>query len=360
MPCLHYMVPVPTDELLFRFLADHCSAPERAAVESWLRSAPANERRLEDIRRIWIADRPVPSRDVDRMWTRLRAEIDAGPQATPAAPISAPRGGEASRRQAFARLAPHTSPVAAWTAAIVAVAASAVLAVALLRPSQPARVVAAHTYATGPAQTANVRLRDGTRVALAPKTHLTVPDDFGGAERSVTIDGRAVFDVVHDAAHPFRVNARGAAAQDIGTRFELSAYADDPAITVIVSEGAVTFGHVAAGGSFRGAEGVVVTPGERATAGAGNTITVDRVPVRLMGWTDGHLAFVKTPLAEIARTIGRWYDLDVQIADARLQRRLVTADFDTQSPKEMIAALATAVGANVERHGRTLVIRPGP
>jgi ferric-dicitrate binding protein FerR (iron transport regulator) len=62
---------------------------------------------------------------------------------------------------------------------------------------------------------------------------------------------------------------------------------------------------------------------------------------------------------QIARTIARWYDLDVQIADVRLQRRLVTADFDTQSPKEMIAALATAVGANVERHGRTLVIRPG-
>jgi transmembrane sensor len=250
--------------------------------------------------------------------------------------------------------------VAAWTAAIVAVAASAVLAVALLRPSKSARVVVpAHIYATGPAQTANVRLRDGTRVALAPKTHLTVPDDFGGAERSVTIEGQAVFDVVHDAAHPFRVNARGAAAQDIGTRFEMSAYADDPAVTVIVAEGAVTFGHVGAGGSFRGAEGVVVTPGERATAGAGNTISIDRVPASQMDWTDGHLAFVKTPLVQIARTIGRWYDLDVQIADVRLQRRLVTADFDTQSPKEMIAALATAVGANVERHGRTLVIRPG-
>jgi transmembrane sensor len=355
------MAPVPPDELLFRLLAGHCTAPERDAVERWLRSDAANELHLDDIRHIWLAQRPVPSRDVDRMWTRLRAEIDTSAQAASAAPVSTPHGGGATRRQAFARLAPRTSPLAAWTAAIAAIAASAVLAVALLRPSEAVRTVAAaHIYATGPAQTANVRLRDGTRVVLAPKTHLTVPDDFGGAGRSVTIDGQAVFDVVHDAAHPFRVNARGAAAQDVGTRFEMSAYADDPAVTVIVAEGSVTFGRVAAGAAFRGAEGVIVTPGERVTAGAGNTITVDRVSLRLMDWTDGHLAFVKTPLVQIARTIGRWYDLDVEIADAKLQRRLVTADFDTQSPKEMIAALATAVGASIERHGRTLVIRPGP
>jgi transmembrane sensor len=353
----------PTDELLFRFIAERCSTSERGIVEGWLRRDPANARRLDDTRRIWLASRPAPLRDVDRMWTRLRAAAEGEAMERSGESPVAP-GGDRARpapRAASLRWPTRTFPAATWAAAAVVLATGAALLFSLSHVSVPARpAVPPRVYATGRGQTANVRLADGTRVTLAPQTRLTVPDDFGGAERSVTIEGQALFDVVHDAAHPFRVDARGTAAQDIGTRFEMSAYADEPAVTVIVAEGAVTFGHVAAGAAQQDAEGVVVSRGERATAGAGNTITVDRVPASLVGWTDGHLAFVKTPLAEIARTIGRWYDLDVQIADDALQRRLVTADFDTQSPNEMIAALATAVGAQVERHGRVLVIRPAP
>jgi transmembrane sensor len=345
----------PADELLFRFIADRCSAHERAAVETWLFRDPANDERLEEIRRISGRARAVVPRDVDGMWTRLRADIDGNAPAAGAIPPHE----RTPRPDVATRLAARRMPVAAWTAAILAVAATVVVTVMLSHPVTPTgAAVAARTYATGPAQTANVRLRDGTRVVLAPQTRLTVPDDFDGADRSVSVEGQALFDVVHNAAHPFRVIARGAAAEDIGTRFEMSAYPDDPAVSVIVAEGAVTFGHVAVGESAQRAEGVVVMRGERATAGAGNTITVDRVPLSLVGWTDGHLSFVKTPLLQIARTIGRWYDLDVRITDPALQRRLITADFDTQSPKEMIAALATAVGARVERHGRLLAIRP--
>src|ERR1019366_1973328 len=57
-------------------------------------------------------------------------------------------------------------------------------------------------------------------------------------------------------------------------------------------------------------------------------------------------------------TIGRWYDLDVRVPDARLARRLVTAEFSRQSASEMIAALAVAMDATVEREGRAITLRP--
>ena len=347
----------PTDELLFRFLAQLCTASERAAVESWLRGDPANGARLEDIRRIWLASRPAPSRDVDRMWTRLRANVES---AVPSHSFSA--DGHATERTPprIARLSARTFPAGAWAAAVIVLVAGAAIVVSLSR-TEPAvhTPAAAHTYATGTAQTANVRLRDGTRVFLAPMSRLTVPDDFGGGpERLVELDGQAFFDVIHDAAHPFRARAKGAVAQDIGTRFDMRAYDDESGVAVIVASGAVTLGHFSADSGSRGAEGVVVKRGERGrTDGPGGVTTVDRVPLSLVDWTEGRLSFAKTPLAEVARTIGRWYGLDVSVPDAALRARLITADFDTQSPKEMVGALATAVGGTVVQEGRTLTIR---
>ena len=102
----------------------------------------------------------------------------------------------------------------------------------------------------------------------------------------------------------------------------------------------------------------MVRRGERARLGpADSAVVLDRVSLRLVDWPEGRLSFVKTPLAEIARTIGRWYDLDVRVEGADLERRPITADFDSQSPREMIEALATAVVGEVEQHGRVLTIR---
>ena len=352
----------PTDELLFRFIAERCSASERELVELWLRD-PANGRRLDDIRAIWLASRATPSRDVDRMWTRLRAELDDADQ-TGDADADARAADRGTPRAPLMGLSSRTLSSGTWAAALVAVAVTAALVVSLSRSDTPgaaAVAVAAHTYATGPAQTANVRLRDGTRVTLAPESRLSVPDDFGARERSVTLDGEGFFDVVHDKAIPFRVHAKSAMAEDIGTRFEVSAYHDEAGVTVIVADGAVTLGHLRPDSGSRGAEGVVVKRGERArTGGPDGTTTVDRVSLDLVGWKEGRLSFVKTPLSEIARTIGRWYDLDVRIADGALRQRPITADFDTQSPKEMIGALATAIGGRVEQQGRMLTIRLSP
>ncbi len=348
----------PTDELLFRFIAERCTAAERELVELWLRD-PANGRRLDDIRAIWLASRATPSRDVDRMWTRLRAEIDDADESVGDAGADAPTAERALPRAALTGLSTRTFSSGTWAAALAAVAATAALVVMLSRPEAPPAVrAAAHTYATGPAQTANVRLRDGTRVTLAPESHLSVPDDFGARERSVTLDGQGFFEVVHDKAVPFRVHAKSATAEDIGTRFEVSAYQDEAGVTVIVADGAVTLGHLRPDSVARGAEGVVVKRGERArTGGPDGTTTVDRVSLDLVEWKEGRLSFVKTPLSDIARTIGRWYDLDVRIADGALRQRPITADFDTQSPKEMIGALATAIGGRVEQQGRVLTIR---
>jgi transmembrane sensor len=297
-------------------------------------------------------------RDIDRMWTRLRAATELQREAAHGA-----RGSHLP--QAVAALARGRSTLLARV--LYAALAASILIVAVVgvphfrSTSQPAlsrQRVATRVYATGAGQTINVRLRDGTHVTLAPKSRLRIADDFGARERVVSIEGQGFFDVVHNDALPFRVEAKSATAEDIGTRFDVRAYPEEAGVVVIVGEGAVTIGRSRSERASRGAEGVIVRRGERARiAGPDSTITVDRVSLSVMGWTDGHLSFVRTPLAEIARAIGRWYDLDVRVPDSALQQRLITADFDTHAPSEMIEALATAVAGSATQQGRVLTIQ---
>ena len=75
-------------------------------------------------------------------------------------------------------------------------------------------------------------------------------------------------------------------------------------------------------------------------------------------WVNGRLSFVDRPLPDVLLTIGRWYDLDIRVADARLARRLVNAELSRQTPAELIDALAIAMDATVERSGRVITLRP--
>ena len=175
----------------------------------------------------------------------------------------------------------------------------------------------------------------------------------------MALDGEGFFEIVHNASLPFRVRAHSAITEDLGTRFDMRAYPEESAVVVIVVDGAVTLGRAHGDSAARGAGGGIVHSGERARLGDADSVTsVDRASLRLVGWTEGHLSFVGAPLEEVARVISRWFDLDVRVSDTTLARRLITADFPTQSADEMVATLAIAVHAEVEHNGRVLTFRP--
>lgn len=217
-------------------------------------------------------------------------------------------------------------------------------------------------YVTARGERATLELADGSRVILAPESHVRVPGSFGKGGRDFFLDGEAIFEVVHDSSRPFRVHAKGAIAEDIGTRFDFRAYENDPSVAVVVAEGSVTLAREHAG---RAAS--ATSQADRAVLGKGQLGRLDRagrltttsgVPLDpYLGWADGRLAFVDAPLPDVLLRIGRWHDLDVRVADARLTSRRVTAEFSTQSSGEMLGALAAAVGARVERSGRVVTLR---
>jgi transmembrane sensor len=359
----------PSDLLLVMYLAGDCTAAETREIVALLATSPALRRRLDDLRRVLGAEPPATVWDADAIWARVRGRsVDADAGHPRVAPTVA--GDEQALRHGPVPLRTLVGErwTAQWSAAaalLLIVGGAATLWFATRdqhRIASAALKTSDGHYSTSRAQYATITLSDGSRVTLAPESRLTIPARFGEGTRDIVLDGEAIFNVRHDAAHPFRVRARGAMIEDVGTRFDLRAYGNDATVTVAVAEGAVTLGRTRSdSAALRDADGdgIVLRRGDvGALNDRGRTTSTHGVAVgRYFGWANGNLSFVSRPLPEVLRSIGRWYDLDVRAQDPALTARLVTAEFSTQSPSQMIDALALAASATVERQGRVVILR---
>ncbi len=291
---------------------------------------------------------PEPKREawnVDAMWERVHARTrDVGRE-----PAMFSRG---------KRRSTNTAGLLGIAASfIVIVGAGALLVRAEMKRGDTAISMPAE-YSTARGQYATVHLTDSSEVTLAPESRLVVSAQFAEGTREISLEGEAVFDVRHDAAHPFRVSARGATIQDIGTRFDVRAYKNDYALIVAVAEGSVSLGRTRADSTH---SSVLLNRGDVGTVDSlGNASTQHGARATgYLAWATGTLSFVDQPLPEVLRTIARWYDVDVRVTDSVLAQRRVNAEFSrSASASAMIGELAIAMDARVERTGRVITLRP--
>jgi transmembrane sensor len=82
-------------------------------------------------------------------------------------------------------------------------------------------------------------LADGTLAVLDAGSSIRYPTAFSGRDRKVEVTGQVYFEVVHDAAKPFYVTAKGQTIEDIGTHFNINAFDDEPGVKTTLLEGSI-------------------------------------------------------------------------------------------------------------------------
>jgi ferric-dicitrate binding protein FerR (iron transport regulator) len=289
-------------------------------------AAPANAELVAFMRQVWdeaaVAVREV---DEDEGWRAVQARVAAvaphssssltqpAPADVPVVPLHRPPQGGRSWHRGWRRWA-------AAAAAVVIAAAGTSLWQTRSEESAPRAVM--REYATARGQRAEVMLDDGTRVWLNVASRLRIFGGYGDTVREVQLDGEAYFAVKHDPERPFRVHSRGAVTEDLGTEFDVRAYADEPATTITVTAGRVAI----RSGATPGEAGPVLDRGRTARVDSVGRVTVaDADPVRATGWREGQLTFQERPLADALRELGRWYDLEIVVDDSSLARVPLTA-----------------------------------
>lgn len=204
------------------------------------------------------------------------------------------------------------------------------------QPSSAKRTASTEqVYATVTGQRAEVRLVDGTRVTLAPRSRLLIPTGFARDARTLVLDGEAYFDVAHVAGAPFIVRTGDVYTRVLGTAFNVRHYRPRDEVQVAVMSGKVATGWKNA------AKTVTLTAGTvgRVTDSTATIVTTPD-PTSYTTWTSGRLAFRNAPVPELLQTLGRWYGFDFRLADSTLAQLHVTTTLDNRTPQTVLRALA--------------------
>jgi len=319
--------------LLDRYLAGEASAAEAEAVRRWLVDDPEHRLLLEDLRLVKrvVADR-APESSADAAWAKAVKTLGVAPQ---------PR---VSRRVLVGALA-----AAALVIALIGVGG-------VLRRTPQWR-----EYATTAAQRLVVRLQDGTQVTIAPRSRVRYTTDYGTARRDLYLDGEAYFQVAPDSQRPLRVHTAASLTEDLGTAFVVRAYADQVATEVVVAEGRVALSR-ADTTAVPHSPALVLEARDLGRLEPRGVAAVRRgVDVgRYLAWTRGVLAFDGTPVGDVVRTLGRWYNVEIRLADSALATRRLTATFQNESIDQVLKRIGLTVGLRVERaEGSVFLLRNG-
>jgi transmembrane sensor len=371
---------------ILAYVSGEGTPAELQTLRAWIEAEPARRALAEELRTYREVRAATPVWNTEgALHVSLDAVRRSGGTTLRRRPAHPARPGSRSGRTRVSGFFPGVTEPLRWRFAsgLAAAAAFLVLGSALVwrletrsEPSRSAAVaatdsVAFREFATARAQRAEIRLSDGTTVFLAPASRLRVPRAYSGATREVALDGEAYFTVRHDSAHPFRVHTARSVTEDLGTKFSIRAYAGDSTVRVVVAEGKV---------ALRAARELGVAAGRRPSSGsppsrntgsvaaiAGTELTARQVAVlwpsgrtnvrtvrdvdAYLAWTEGRLVFRNAPLRDVVVELGRWYALDIRLADPSLGARRLTSSFGDEPVSEVLHSLEVTLDLRATRTG---------
>lgn len=156
-----------------------------------------------------------------------------------------------------------------------------------------------------------LQMADGTLAVLDAGSSIKYPVAFSGKERQVEITGQVYFEVVHKSAMPFSVKVKNQVIRDLGTRFNINAYDDEPEIRTTLIEGGISV-QIVNSSATKG--GTTLKPGQQAIVTPdGTLVTKSDVDLETtIAWKNDLFKFTSnTSLPAIMRQLSRWYDLGV-------------------------------------------------
>ena len=289
---------------LARLQGPHRSRDTDAALKEWLKADPAHEAAFERATEIW--------------------ELLPGLEPRPAPAVEPERRG---RRGVL---------VMAIAAVLLLVAGGGY---ALL--SRPP------VYETAVGEQQVAMLDDGSRVSLNTNSRVAIL--YSAGERRVRLErGEAMFEVAHNAARPFIVEAGDEQVRALGTTFVVRRDGEARMAVTLIEGRVEVSGH----GRATPARIAVLTPGQRVTVTPTAGAALDRPSVEAVtAWRRGELVFEDVTLLEAAQELNRYNGEHLVVADPSLASLRLSGVFSTGDMEEAARAIATLHHLRARREG---------
>ncbi|MBC8769563.1 FecR family protein [Arenibacter sp. BSSL-BM3] len=201
-----------------------------------------------------------------------------------------------------------------------------------------------------------LELSDGTLVHLNAGSSLRYPVNFlEEGPRQVYLSGEAYFDVTSNALNPFIVNVDELDVMVLGTEFNISAYAEDGHIDVVLVEGSV--GMNKKDQLERGS--VELSPGQKGTYEQDSkSILVDKVNTSLYtSWMQGHLVFRDLTFDSILKKLERHYNIEIVNTNVVLGKEVFNARFDNVEIEEVLGYFNDIHSIDFRIQGNKVIIK---
>jgi ferric-dicitrate binding protein FerR (iron transport regulator) len=224
-----------------------------------------------------------------------------------------------------------------------------------------------------------VHLPDGTIVVLNAGSKLTYNKDFGKELREVTLSGEGFFDVKRMSQKPFVIHTESINIKVLGTVFNVKAYPEDKR-----TETSLIHGSIEVTMKNRPNDKIILAPSEKLVV-ENNTVVdktvtttkgteIPEVSINTLmsvnklryneadssvaetGWVDNKLVFRDESFEDLVRKMERWYDVDIEISDARLREKRLNGTFEKETIDQALEALKILSPFRYEQTGNKIII----
>lgn len=282
------------DLLIIRHFNQQTTRDEEFFLAAWLDLSEANRQQYAVLEEIWIASQQQHDE-------ALLAE----------------------RLSGIKRVLHHRRSTMAiqWKVAAVTIGVIIITGAFLFRKRDTA--VAFKERHSLPGQVLQLQLEDGTLVHLAPSSTIRYRENFGKKDRTVILEGQALFDVKKDAHRPFSVQAGQVKVQVLGTKFNMTHYAGDAQTAVSLLEGRVQVA-LPENGPYD------LQPGQQLLYDSLTRQVVQHEydQEAVTGWTSRLLVFRNETLASAALRIEKMYNVKISFSSPEIARYKVFARFN--------------------------------
>lgn len=320
--------------LLVKYITKQATNNEIIIIKHWLNAHPENEQYFAQLYEAWQNTLVLTPHiiDTDKAYKSFLAKIT--PEATP---------NKKNKK---------------WLA--VAIAALIVIAFTVLfKRNNVVNNAALQQLTAKQGAIRKVILKDGTIVWLNSGTTLKYGNDFGKTTRTVYLEGEAFFEIAPgNKKVPFIVNAKNYIIRDIGTRFNLKAYTDDPFFETSVVSGEVSIEnkehkdntdlnriYIKQKQALRiwtksrpSENGLKALPVKNYNEIQITQFTPDKED-SYTGWKDNLLVFDGITLQEISRVLERKYNVEINISGTDLQNIKYSGSFKNVKSIEKVLAI---------------------
>jgi transmembrane sensor len=339
-------IPVSTDierdpthlaaaDWLVRLQSTDVSIEDTLAWQAWLNESPTNAQafaRIEEISQV-LRDVPAPSAVSARQFARDRYDASVPIEDWDQPHVRRP-----------------------WTA-IAAAATFVILLTFLFWKTPPAT----NTFSTAIGENRTVALSDGSTIALAADTHITVT--LSERERNIELTkGEALFMVAKDAARPFKVHAGDATIVAVGTAFNVERDSDRAVVSVtegrVVVEPVSHFLPVSVLQEFKPKlRSVHLVAGQQTTAGSAGIEEPTKMESPATDWQTGHLAFHLQPLRYVLEDVNRYAQKPIVLASDDVGALVITGTVERENIPGWVKSLERAFDLQATEEADQITLR---